>query len=259
MSELIPVGDGVVPNSAQTAPNEIASESHGLEAELNVLKESIASMKADQTRTLDMFQQMFAHIEQDRAQPTASTATEQTAPAGPQMPASEDLDIMSMSQAMDAMTQVISHTVGQQVAAAIQPVTEQIEAVSKEFHTNSAQDQIGRARGSFKDFDEWQDEIRAEVENMKVPDLAKAYQLARGANPEKAARMDTKYNVTATTPSAEQELQKFFPQRPGQKGGVPKMGNLKVRDGVSAAFAQHGGDILKLQEAAGDDHFQLAG
>ena len=258
MSELIPVGDGVVPNAVHEPVNDAAPATGGLETELNLLKESIASIKADQTKTFDMFQQMFSHIEQDRQVPAANPADEQT-PAGPQMPSSEDLDMMSTSEALNAMTQVISHTVGQQIATAIQPVTAQIDAVSKEFHTNSAQDQISRARGSFKDFDEWQDEIRAEVENMKVPDLAKAYQLARGDNPEKAARMDTKYNVTQTTPSPDQELMKFFPQRPGQKSGAPKMGNLKLREGVQAVFAQHSGDILKAQEAESNDPLQLAG
>ena len=156
------------------------------------------------------------------------------------------------------MSQVIAHTVGQQVAEAIKPVAEQIEAVSKDFHTSSAQEQIKAARAAFKDFDEWETEIRAEIGNMKVPDLAKAYQLARVGNPEKARQMDAKFNTTTLAPTADQELAKFFPQRPGQQGGTPKMGRLNTRDGVVAAFKQLGGDILKTQEAM-SDHTVLAG
>ena len=92
MSEMLPIENGVVVDASKE-PQPLPAEPSGLENEVNLLKEAIASIKSEQTKTFDMFQQMFSHMEQNVAQPpTSADATQQT--VGPQMPAAEDLDMM---------------------------------------------------------------------------------------------------------------------------------------------------------------------
>ncbi len=144
--------------------------SAALETEVGELKGQLQAMKDEQARTQQMFQHINSRVDEglQRQEPVDNEPEIK-------MPTDEDFDMMSQAQVSAHITDNVVRVVGKQVADALKPISERLDTMSTDFHNTSAKSTLTDARAKHKDFDAWGDEIRAQLENQRVPDLEGAY------------------------------------------------------------------------------------
>lgn len=150
-------------------------------------------------------QQQSAQQRQTKAEPKRETK-----------PAVSESDIEKMSRTEFARYLMEQVTSG--LDEKLQPFQESVQALSEMSHKDRLSMTFEQARGKFKDFDQWKDEMAALVERTGLTDPEDLYTLARSKNPDKAKELDE------AAKAADKEIKqtsKEAPQKPSFLGLMP--------------------------------------
>lgn len=106
----------------------------------------------------------------------------------------------------------------------VKPLMEKLEEVTSAQTRSDVSAQVKQAQADYSDFDQWGEEMRAELKKNPSLDVDDAYHLARKNHPEKAKTIDEK---------ADEEAREAAKEKEGEEEEDQSFGGLLPTSGIS--------------------------
>jgi len=155
----------------------------------------------------------------------------------------EDLETMSRKELVDMILNGVTNVVDGKLGQITKDLGGQIADTRNETNRERIQREVDAARGKYKDFNEWRDEMQMQVKKNPMLSAEEAYILAKSGDSKKAKELDEKYakleaeeKAKSGEGSGARDKGGFGGMRPGTGERSNKRSDMKPDEAAEAAW-----------------------
>jgi hypothetical protein len=147
----------------------------------------------------------------------------------------EELETMSRAEFGSHIVQQVIKAVNKTVVG---PVNERLNAITIDSTKGQIRAAVGELASAHKDFNDWRDEMLGLANENRGLAPKYLYQLARANNPDKASKLDKKYNPVDEAAGKPRKIS-FGGMTPnGASGSGGKGSKMNMKEATNAAWAE---------------------